>query len=101
MDLQPINYISTFNVENESDSFKLRNIYALFFTRKPKISMENVDKWKAFVISVSVSLVTKKKKKNGISNKDEACSSQSWPVHPVFVLALTLIVQNSIMVVKA
>lgn len=62
MDLQPINYISTFNVENESDSFKLRNIYALFFTRKPKISMENVDKWKAFVISVSVSLVTKKKK---------------------------------------
>lgn len=61
MDLQPINYISTFNVENESDSFKLRNIYALFFTRKPKISMENVDKWKAFVISVSVSLVTKKK----------------------------------------
>jgi len=43
----------------------------------------------------------KKKKKNGISNKDEACSSQSWPVHPVFVLALTLIVQNSIMVVKA
>lgn len=69
MDLQSINYISTFNVENESDSFKLRNTYALFFTRKPKISMENVDKWKAFVISVPVSLVTKKNNKMEFSTK--------------------------------
>lgn len=40
-------------------------------------------------------------KKKGISNKDKACSSQSWPVHLLFALALTSIVQNSTMVAKA
>lgn len=61
--LQPSDSISTFNLERELDRFKLRCLYALFSTRRPKISVENVDKLKAFVVSASVSLVTQKKKR--------------------------------------
>lgn len=98
--LQPSDYISTFSLESKLDNFKLRHIYALFFTRRPKISMENVDKLKAFVISASVSLVTKKKKIIFPTKTKPAAHSLGQFI-PIFAFALASMVQSSTMVAKA
>lgn len=57
--LQPPASIPTFTLGRQSGSVELKPTNALFVTIRPKISVGNVDKSKAFVISASVSLVTK------------------------------------------
>lgn len=62
--------------------------------------MENVDKLKAFVISASVSLVTKKKKIIFPTKTKPAAHSLGQFI-PIFAFALASMVQSSTMVAKA
>lgn len=81
---QPTASIATSGLEGRSGGVELKPTNALFFTIRPKISVGSADKSKAFVISASVSLVTKRKDQNKKVNPPwffQPCGSRPCPFY--------------------